>query len=161
VSKEFKGVLLETRSRYRFLTLARRYAVLAVYPVRSSEEGHSIPLQEPAVDDTVSFEISFDNSKDREGNQFARDLAAAIRRAAPGATVGQKTESETSQDLGAIVTVLVTSAAMTAVATGIQNWLSQRTKSRLSISRHGVVLAENIDSADAVKIVEIVSKSKG
>jgi hypothetical protein len=112
------------------------------------------------VDDNVSFEISFNNADDREANQFARDLAAAIRREARGATVRQKTTTETSQDMGTILSVVVSSAALTAVATGIQNWLSQRTKASLILTRLGAE-AVNIDSKDAAKMFEVWVKSKG
>jgi hypothetical protein len=110
--------------------------------------------------DDLIFEISFDNADDREANQFARELAAAIRKEAKGATVGQRKKTETSQDMGTIVSVVVGSAALTAVATGIQNWLSQRTKARLSITKSGVVTAENVDSGDVVKIIELLRTSK-
>jgi hypothetical protein len=106
------------------------------------------------------FEIAVKGATPAESQRLAQELAASLKLTDPSVNVDRKKESADTLDLGATIAVIVGSAAATAVANGIRAWLAKRQDAEISISKDGQVKAKGITSADALRLAEIISRSK-
>src|SRR5262245_67067 len=91
-----------------------------------------------------------------EANRWAAELATFVQNANRSVEVERSPTDPTAQDIGSILTITFSSTAGAAIAHGISVWLSKRQTAKLSITKKKVT-AENLTSADAVRIAEIFS----
>ncbi len=106
------------------------------------------------------FVISFPGASTAEANRFAADLAIVIRETDKGTKVKQQRENPEAQDFGATLLVILGTASATAVANGISSWLARHSGAKIQIDADGKVVASNLDSRDAARIAESISRSK-
>jgi hypothetical protein len=105
--------------------------------------------------------LSFPGVSTGEGNLYASSLSDALKDVDPGVTVERRKERPETQDFGATLAIIVGSAAASAVAKGLATWLAKHSGARLTMSTEaGTVLATNLDSRDAARIAEALSRRK-
>jgi hypothetical protein len=104
------------------------------------------------------FVLNFLNVSIAEANQYATDLATNLRDASQDAIVEQRRTRSDTQDFGATLVIVLGTASATAIANGVASWLMRHSGARIEISRHGAVVATNLDSRDAAKIAEAFSR---
>ena len=102
--------------------------------------------------------ITFLGAPMAEANKYASGLAASLRDLEQGLTVEQRKERPDTQDFGATLVILLGTASATAVAKGIAAWLARHSGAKIQINADGSVIADNLDSRDAAKIAEALSK---
>jgi hypothetical protein len=106
----------------------------------------------------VTYHIRFVGASLDEANVNAASLAEYLRDAVPQRErlgIERLPAKEGSQDFGATLVLILGTAAATAVATGIQAWLTAHRGTSLDISdTNGNLVAKNIDFASAAAIVE-------
>jgi hypothetical protein len=107
------------------------------------------------------FKITFPGATSAEANRYAGELRDVLRNADRDISVEQKRERPDTQDFGATLVIILGTASVTAIAKGVQSWLARTSGARIEISADGRVIAENLDSKDAAKVVEAVFKAKG
>jgi hypothetical protein len=110
--------------------------------------------------DETTLEITLPNLDTALANKYTQELMAAIRASTPEVTVDRHNINPQNQDLGTIIGIIVGSAGLTAVAKGIADWLRKRQTANITIKRDGSIIAENVTSADAVKLLETRLMSK-
>jgi len=107
------------------------------------------------------YEIRIQAEDDRAAQQATRSLADHLREVSGVLSVDRHKDDHGTMDLGVIVNVVITSGATLALARGIADWLRLTPKSNLTIT-HDLktksikVEVNNINSADAVRILEII-----
>ncbi len=72
----------------------------------------------------------------------------------------QRREREDTQDFGATLALVLGTASVTAVANGLAAWLARHSGARIQIAVDGSVIASNLNSRDASRIVEALRNRK-
>jgi hypothetical protein len=105
--------------------------------------------------------LCFPEASVAEGNKFASSLADDLRDLDPTLVLERQKQDPQTQDFGATLTIILGSAAASAIGKGIGTWLARNSGARLTIRKSGgEVLASNLDSRDAARIVEALSKGR-
>jgi hypothetical protein len=104
--------------------------------------------------------LSFPGVSPAEANQYAADLAGALRDTHPDVQAEQRRDRDDTLDFGATLVLILGSASATMVARGVAAWLARNSGVKLQISADGSVVASNLDSRDASRIVEALSHRK-
>lgn len=105
--------------------------------------------------------VTFSNVSPGEANSYISKLAQEIIEADAEVVVEKARERSNTQDFGAVLAIVLGSASATAVATGISHWLARHSGVRLEIKdKHGTILASNLDSRDAARIAQAISRSR-
>jgi hypothetical protein len=104
------------------------------------------------------FILSFPKVTIAEANQYATDLAMNLRDVSDDVKVEQRRTRADTQDFGATLVIVLGTASATAIANGVASWLMRHSGARIEISRHGAVVATNLDSRDAARIAEAFSR---
>ena len=76
--------------------------------------------------------------------KYVLDSSVALKR---------RKDREGTQDFGATLVLILGTGAITAVAKGLSAWIVRNSGARIIITKDGEVVAENIDSRDAERIV--------
>jgi hypothetical protein len=104
---------------------------------------------------TIEKTIKISGPDLADSQLLTADLMSSIKLMTPDISVERGKGGAETMDLGTILTVVLGSAAVTAVAKGIADWLRRQPKAKITIYSNGKLEAENISSADAVKLTEI------
>lgn len=105
--------------------------------------------------------ISFADCTVREANVYAESLAVAIKDVDMGVTVKRRRNTADTQDFGATLAIILGSASASAVASGVASWLARHSGVTIDISTEdGTVHAKNLNSRDASRIAEAMSKGR-
>ena len=107
-----------------------------------------------------AFVISFPNASSAEANRMAASLTESLREVDPTITADRLRDRSDTQDFGATVAVLLGTAAATAVAKGIAAALAKWGPAKITISQRGEVIASGLESKDAARIAEVISRRK-
>lgn len=100
-----------------------------------------------------TFEIRFFDCTPDEGNAYSEDLQQALREADSTVTLRRQRDIRDAQDFGATLVLILGTGAITAIAKGLSAWIARNSGARVVITKDGKVVAENIDSRDAARIV--------
>jgi hypothetical protein len=100
-----------------------------------------------------SFEISFRDCTADEANAFSEELQQDLQDADSTVSLKRRKDNEQSQDFGATLVLVLGTGAITAVAKGFSAWIARNSGAKVVITKDGSVVAENIDSRDAARIV--------
>ncbi len=112
------------------------------------------------MDENLELKISFDGVDPRKSSQLAADLEGFLL--TEGYAVKPKREriSQDNMDLGTILTIILQSGAITAIAIGIQKWLSRPDRGTITVEKKGSkMVVKNINSKDAAKVIEEFGKA--
>jgi Effector Associated Constant Component 1 len=110
------------------------------------------------VEETVT--LSFTDATPDEGNRYAKDLRDFLVDADPHLRVAQRRERDDAQDFGATLVLVLGTTAVSTLAGGIAVWLRRNSGARITLKNaKGELLAEGLDSKDAARIVEALSRS--
>jgi hypothetical protein len=118
------------------------------------------PPQQVNPLDHAPLILSFPGVSPDEANQYAADLAGALRDTHPDVQAQQRRDRDDTLDFGATLVLILGSASASLVARGVQAWLARNSGVKLQISADGNVVASNLDSRDASRIVEALSHRK-
>lgn len=72
----------------------------------------------------------------------------------------QRRERDDTQDFGATLALVLGTASVTAVANGLAAWLARHSGAKIQINVDGSVIASNLNSRDAPRIVEALRSRK-
>ena len=100
-----------------------------------------------------TFEIRFVDCTPDEANTYAEELQQQLTEADSSVTLKRRKDSQSTQDFGATLVLILGTGAITAVAKGFSAWMIRNTGAKVIITKDGEVVAENIDSRDAARIV--------
>jgi hypothetical protein len=101
----------------------------------------------------TNFEISFRDCTADEANAYCEELQQELHDADSTVYLKRRKDNEQSQDFGATLVLVLGTGAITAVAKGLSTWIARNSGAKVVITRDGKVIAENIDSRDAARIV--------
>ena len=110
-----------------------------------------------------TYKIKFLNASAAEANVKAADMATWLRNAVPHdqLEVDRERTSKDSQDFGATLVLVLGTAAVTAVAKGVQSWLTAHTGTTIEITTDdGTVVATNVNAKSAAEIAKAWSERK-
>lgn len=118
------------------------------------------PPQQVIPLDKAPLILSFPGVSPAEANQYAADLAGILRDTHPDVQAEQRRDRDDTLDFGATLVLILGSASATMVARGVAAWLARNSGVKLQISADGAVVASNLDSRDASRIIEALSHRK-
>jgi hypothetical protein len=104
-------------------------------------------------DPKQTFQIRFEGVSAHEAGTKARGLRQELLNASPDVSVSLAKDDPTNQDFGGTLVLLLGTPAVLAVANGIAAFL-QRGRAKITISKSGAVVAENVTGEDAARIAE-------
>jgi len=105
--------------------------------------------------------IRFGDCTIREANAYAESLAEAIKDVAAGVALERRRDRADTQDFGATLVIILGTASASAVASGIASWLARHSGATIDIStEEGTAHAKNLNSRDASRIAEALSKGR-
>ncbi len=110
------------------------------------------------MDETL--EISFEDCSQADAARFAQDLEQQLRETDPSAKLSFKKERPDSQDFGATLVLVFGTPVAIALAKGVSTFLQRNAGASIRISKSGEVIATNLDSRDASRIVEAFAGKK-
>ena len=99
------------------------------------------------------FEIRFRDCTPDEANDYAADLQTELNGVTAGVTVSRQKDAPEAQDLGATLVLILGTGAITAVAKGLSTWIARNSGAKVVITKDGTVVAENLNSEDAARIL--------
>jgi hypothetical protein len=101
------------------------------------------------------FHLRFENCSVADANVRAEDLRQDLLDAVEDVDVSLRRDDPTSQDFGATLVLVLGTPAVIALSRAIGKWLVRTNQASVTIlTKDGRVVAQNIDSADAAKMVE-------
>jgi hypothetical protein len=106
--------------------------------------------------DQSEFEVSFGGSDLAEATRLANELEQDLR--ANGAQISRKKKEANSQDFGATLVIVLGTPVAIALAKSIGIFLQRHSGASITISKDGEVVATNLNSGDAARIVEAFSR---
>jgi hypothetical protein len=107
-----------------------------------------------------TFMISFEDESVADSGQKVVQLRDTLLDLTPDVSAEIVKENQSTQDFGATLVLVLGAPAVVVIAKGITDYLS-RTGATLTIQdRNGKVIAKNIKSTDAARIVEAFSQKK-
>lgn len=101
-----------------------------------------------------AFEVHVSGKTPAESQVLARELIASLRFVSPDVEVERKKDSSETMDVGAVLSIVVGSGAALALARGIATWLAKRQSAKITITKDGAIVAENITSQHGLDIVK-------
>jgi hypothetical protein len=104
------------------------------------------------------FQIRFEGVPANQAATKARNLRQQLLDASPDIEVTLAKDDPTNQDFGGTLVLLLGTPAVLAVARGIAAYL-QRDRAKITISKSGAVVAENVSGEDAARIAEAFAKA--
>lgn len=107
---------------------------------------------------TQQFEIRFEDLPVAEAGTKAARLRRELLDVSPEVTVNIVKDDPENQDFGATLILLLGTPAIIAVANGVASYLA-RNRGKITITKDGTVVAENISGDDAARIAEAFSKA--
>jgi hypothetical protein len=137
------------------------YVSAFLYPLTnrgdSSASARAIKTLRGATVENKALVVQLTGSNARESNELAAGFQRIAARLAN--QVKREKENTSTQDLGAsLLLIFGSGAAAVALANGLADWLRNHRKAKLEIrSEAGDVIATELTSADAVRIVEIIT----
>ncbi len=109
------------------------------------------------TEETKTIQIRFENETLGEANIKARSLREYILDVVPNIQVDIVKEDESMQDFGSTLVLVLMTPAIIALCRGIENYLSSSVGVKLTIEANGKIVAENISSHDAARMVEALA----
>ncbi|MDJ0838873.1 MAG: hypothetical protein QNK37_20305 [Acidobacteriota bacterium] len=106
----------------------------------------------------IEFSIRFPDASAAQANQWAADLKQLLEETHPDVRLEQVRDREETMDLGATLGIILGSAAVTAVARGIQAWLTKRQDASIEFAKDGRVTAKGLRGKDALALAELILK---
>ena len=100
-----------------------------------------------------TFQIRFRDCTPDEANAYSEELQQELREADPNISLVRLKDNHEAQDFGATLVLILGTGAITAVAKGFSAWIARSSGAKVVITKDGEVMAENIDSRDAARIV--------
>jgi hypothetical protein len=104
-----------------------------------------------------SITIAFPDTSTAEGNLCASSLIETLRDIDPNVQAETARLNPDAQDFGATIVLVLGTASVTAIANGIAAWIG-RHNTKIIIRKNGAVVATGLDSADAARIAEAISR---
>ena len=101
--------------------------------------------------------IKFSGVSDEEANKYAGSLADDLREIS-GLKAQPARDNPATMDFGATLVLILGTASVTAVARGIQIWLSRQGTVIDIETPNGKAILKNVDSKQAGKLGEALSK---
>ena len=105
------------------------------------------------------FEIRFRDCTPDEANDYAADLEAELDGVDAEVNVSRQKDQQDAQDFGATLVLILGTGAITALAKGLSTWIARNSGARVVITKDGKVVAENLNSEDAARVVASVFKT--
>lgn len=104
--------------------------------------------------------IEFDGATAADANRYASELKDDIARIAPEANTVVERGADSTQDFGTLLSIFLGSASVTAVARGLQVWLTKRDSATVTIkTKQGTILAKGVSAKDAKAMFEKALKA--
>jgi hypothetical protein len=104
------------------------------------------------------FELSFQDCAESEATVLAQGLEEHLREAKLNVQVELKKGRSGTQDFGSTLVLILGTPVAIALAQGVAAFLLRNSGARIRIARSGEVIAENLNSEDAAKIAEVLSR---
>jgi len=105
-----------------------------------------------------TFEIRFRDCTPDEATDYAADLQAELDKPNAGISVTRARDLKEAQDFGATLVLVLGTGAITALAKGLATWIARNSGARVVITKDGKVIAENLNSEDAARVVQSTFK---
>ena len=110
--------------------------------------------------DSIEFSIRFPGASTAQANKWAADLKQTLEEAHREVQIDQTKDREETMDMGATLGIILGSAAVTAIAKGIQAWLTKRQDASIEFAKDGRVTAKGLRGKDALALAEMILKHK-
>ena len=111
-----------------------------------------------------TYRIKFLNTTPAEANKKAADLKSWLRNEVPQQdqlSIDRERTSPDSQDFGATPVLVLGTTAITAVARGLEKWLTAHNGTRIEIiTKHGKVIATNVDPKSTADITKALQNAE-
>jgi phosphoribosylformylglycinamidine (FGAM) synthase PurS component len=111
------------------------------------------------MEHNYTFEITVTASDARESNRQASALRTALLANKQLPKITRKPSDSENMDFGATLVLVLAAPAAVVLAEALRTALSNLSKSKVTITKDGRVIAERVDSSDAVKIVQAVQSN--
>ena len=108
--------------------------------------------------------LRFEGEDRAEASRLAQQLEQDLREIDPNVKASRIRDCAEAQDFGATLVLLFGTPFAVALAGGVAAFLKRVSGARITISKSGEVVAENLDSRDAARIAEAFAgarKAKG
>jgi len=110
--------------------------------------------------DDQTFIIHFENESVADSGQKVAELRDALLDLTPDVSIKIIKDDQSSQDFGATLVLVLGAPAVVIIAKGISDYLSRAGGTVTIEGSNGKVVAKNIKSNDAARMVEAFSKKK-
>ncbi len=99
--------------------------------------------------------ITFNMLSAAEANRYTEELRDMLLDATPDIRVDRARENDRTQDVGTTLILFFGTPTAVSIAAAIGNWLRLRNSASLTIkTKEGQVIAKNLTSKDAAKLIE-------
>ncbi len=109
----------------------------------------------------LRFELSFEGEDSADANILAQRLKEDLAEALPDAVIERKKPSQDTMDFGATLVLVLGTPVAVVAAKAITEFLRRNSGVKLVLSSDGSIIAEHLDSKDAARIVEAISRKSG
>src|SRR5437016_423902 len=110
--------------------------------------------------DQQTYSISFENVSPADASYYAQELSNILLDANSTITVHRERDDQHTQDFGATLVLLLGAPAVVALAKAVGDWLKLRHSISITIKKDGTVIAQNITSKEASRLIEILRNGK-
>jgi hypothetical protein len=110
--------------------------------------------------DEQTFIITFDDVSAADANRYAEELRQALLDASPDVEVHRRRDDARTQDFGTTLVLFLGTPAAGVLAKALGDWLFRRRIGLTIKTAEGEIIATNITSKDAVKLVDRLFPNK-
>lgn len=108
----------------------------------------------------IQFAIHFKDTNAAQAQIWASNLREHLLDIDRSVRVTQQRENDEHMDLGGILAIVLGSSAITAVAKGLEAWLTRNQTATLEISQNGEIKATGLRGKEAIALAELVMTQK-